>query len=498
MQSTERSWRACDRRPTARGGHTLAWPLVLAVLGLSCATAGTESPGPPSAEVRTELQRRSLATVFFSGGGQPPPPDRAERSELRARWTSARPFERRELKRYVPDRDLRLLAIRDTDGDGVHDFRVSDYHGKFMEGDVDLDGDGIRNTLDAAPYDGTRGGFDDDGDGAPDRGFEDRDSDGIPDHVDWSGEADGETARLQEELFRGHRVLLVARGASFSPTMARSARDALTRVFQRRLAEGDLPTLRQIASDETCLLTKELDDGTNAMVVPQTQTLLVYRVGLDYPPLAQLGLLTHELSHSWQFALDFEADDLAAENRRVYSASPRFDALVEPLGWSAVPEPYDPAVDDYRLFTPQYHTLGPTYRFRGETLEAWADKLAALEEEVGETYLEDPRAGGIVGAYSMTSPGEWHADNLLAYLYTSLEERATETVGADEAAAMIAALRGTARAAWPGFRYQNFDRERLGDHYRRHFPLAESDLDYFVESYLRPAAAERSAGDSGQ
>ncbi len=57
-------------------------------------------------------------------------------------------------------------------------------------------------------------------------------------------------------------------------------------------------------------------------------------------------------------------------------------------------------------------------------------------------------------------------------------------------------MRETVRAAWPGYRYQNFDRERLGNHYRRHFPLAESDLDHLVESYLRPTARQRSAGEA--
>jgi hypothetical protein len=455
---------------------------------------GTQAPETSlSVESRAALQRESLASVFTSNG-EPPPPSESERARLASLPEQFPAEEITELEELVPDPELQLLAIRDSDGDGVHDYRVSDYYGKFMEGDVDVDGDGIRNALDSAPYDGAVGGVDDDGDGAPDRDYQDRDSDGIPDHVDWSGLAVGEAAGWQEQLFAEHGVLLAGRGAPFSSTFARSAKDAVTRIFRRRLEEGDLATLRLIATDETCLLSAEVDDATNAMVVPQTQTLMVYRVGLDYPPIAQLGLLAHELGHVWQFAWDFDAGDLAAENRRIHYPGTRFLALVEPFGWSSQPQPYDPAADDYTLFTPQYHTLGPTYLYQGESPAEWAARLERLYEEIGDSYLQDPTLAGVVGDYSLTNPWEWHADNLLAYLYASLEARARETLRREEGEETIAALRAIVQEAWPGFRYQNFDAERLEDHYRRYFPLSDSDLDYFVESYLRPVAADPSVG----
>ncbi len=463
---------------TLCGVTTLASLLLLLT---ACRSSGAPSSSRDSV-ARQQLE--SLRSVFFADGTLPPLASEAELSVLRDRYASGPRPERRELRSFYSNMDLRLLAIRDSDGDGAHDFRISDYYGKFLEGDIDLDGDGIRNSLDVAPYDADLGGRDETGDGAPDVDFADRDLDTIPDHVDWGGPAEGEAASWQQQLFERHGLLLVERGAVFSAPLARSTYDAVTRVFRGPLQAGPLPTLRTIATDGTCLLSPEVDDGTNGMTVPQTQSLLIYRIGADYPPLAQLGLLVHELAHAWQFALDFDDSDPVGENRRVSFPAGRFADLVEPFGWNPEPFAYDPEIDDTVLFTPQYLVYEPIYLFRGETVETWLALLDEIYTEIGDAYLEDPRLAGIVGEYSLSSPWEWHADNLMAYFYLSLEERARERLDPDTAARAIETLRAVVSDAWPDFRYLNFDRDALEEHYRGTFPLDDADLDYFVDHYL--------------
>ena len=109
------------------------------------------------------------------------------------------------------------------DGDGVPDFRVSDYYGKLLEGDVDLDGDGVRNVLDSDPFERALGRVD-------------ANSNGMPDSVDWSvlGRT-AELAALQLGLYRDLGIALVERDARFDLVLAQAVDDAVRRVFRHVL-----------------------------------------------------------------------------------------------------------------------------------------------------------------------------------------------------------------------------------------------------------------------
>jgi hypothetical protein len=100
-----------------------------------------------------EQQRESLAAVFYRDNPLPPPPTDLELKQVRTKVRKAPRWERRLLRQlYGRDRELWVYATRDSDGDGIFDFRVSDYYGRFLEGDTDLDGDGIVNILDDRPF----------------------------------------------------------------------------------------------------------------------------------------------------------------------------------------------------------------------------------------------------------------------------------------------------------------------------------------------------------
>ena len=100
-----------------------------------------------------ELQRDSLRHVYYSNGPMPPVPDADELARVEGAVEDANSWERAALQEFYPgDVELWAYAVRDSDGDGVHDFRVSDYYGRFLEGDTDVDGDGIDNVLDATPF----------------------------------------------------------------------------------------------------------------------------------------------------------------------------------------------------------------------------------------------------------------------------------------------------------------------------------------------------------
>ena len=185
-----------------RTPRSLAW-LTVAGLSLTLTGAPAEAQAPWRDQVLEALRERlsdpsadrpllhaqqvgSLGHVYFHPTS---PDDRAVLyvalpgdDEVR-RFREARRGVESEaldlLDEYYGERDdLKALAIRDRDGDGTPDYRVSDYYGKLSEGDVDVDGDGVRNVYDAAPYDPAAGGLDRDGDGIPDRGLTDRNANG--------------------------------------------------------------------------------------------------------------------------------------------------------------------------------------------------------------------------------------------------------------------------------------------------------------------------------
>ncbi len=466
---------------------------VLNLVAAAALTAGCATPQLPDATPhvteRARLQRESLAFVFRAGAPLPPPPDRAELDALARKVAGADPEESTLLLELFGDQpDLLVYATRDSDGDGIHDFRVSDYYGKFLEGDVDLDGDGVRNVVDDAPYDPARGGQDTDDDGLPDPGtFLDENENGVPDDLDWGLDEDrSAAAEIQRSLFVDRRLLLVDRSARFDDRLARSVYDVVTRVLDA--VPGPLPAaLRVVAAEEECLLYPEEDTETHAMAISHTQTLVVYRSGIDLSGIAQLGLLLHELAHHHQFALDF--GDLAEENRRVYFPAPNFLARMVPFGWTADPLPPEQRGDVPGLFAPHYVMTEPAYAWRGEAPEAWAAWLESIYGEVGDGYLRDPRVTelAIVGAYSLLNPFEWHSDSVLAYLFVEIENWIAHNP--DSVRAVPQDLRRAAREAWPSFRYTNLAPE-VREHFRRVLPLRDEDLAYFARRYVAPVARE--------
>lgn len=422
-------------------------------------------------------QRGSLSFLYFAGNPLPPDPTEAELAALADRLAAADPEEAALLRAcYGDEQDLLVYATRDSDGDGIHDYRVSDYYGKLLEGDVDVDGDGTDNVLDAEPYDAARGG-------------EDANRNRVPDHIDWSlSGRSKESARRQRELAERYGFLLVDRSAEFDDSLARSTHDVLSRVYRSPLASGvGLPALRVIAAEETCLLDEELDDGTNGVFVPQTRSLTIYRIGLDAPPFVQLGLLTHELGHAYQFSLDFDSQDPGAENVRVYYPAPAFHAAVQGFGWSVELPTADDALEPTALYSNHYLGVEPSYRYQGWGPEEWAEWLQEVYAEKGGDYLADPRVAerGIMGDYSTENPWEWYSDGLIAYLFTEMEA----AIGRDpdlaaERDLLVERMRAWSREAWPAFRYRNLS-EPVREHLRARFPIAPADLDYLVGTYVR-------------
>jgi hypothetical protein len=200
--------------------------------------SGCVSPAVHEQNEYAQKQRQSLVSVFYKGNSLPPQPTTEEISEVREKARIANPWERSLLEVLYPDDpELWVYATRDSDADGLNDFWISDYYGRFLEGDTDLDGDDVENVLDADPFDSAVGRQ------APAN---------IPPKADWARQGKpAEMVRIQRELFDNHRILLLERSAEFTPQLARSVYDTVTRVYQQIFdGNGTLPTLRIIATED--------------------------------------------------------------------------------------------------------------------------------------------------------------------------------------------------------------------------------------------------------
>jgi len=400
--------------------------------------------------------------------------------------------------------DLKALAVRDADSDGVPDYRVSDYFGKFMEGDVDLDGDGVRNVLDSHPYDAHRGGRDVDADGIPDvaGSFADENDNSVPDHIDWAMQDRGPGyGRIQRRLLLDHKIALVDRNAEFDLPLLRAVEDAVGKVFRAYFDRHPvMPTLRTIAVEEYALLGKLLsavaEDNTSAQVFSQTQSLTIYHQGRDVPhAIGLLGLLVHEIGHNYHMSLDFKSDDLAGENGRTEFEVPVFTRLIASFGWVRTGY-YDGGLAGGMPVAPRFAYTGisePLFSFRGRTPEAWDAWLWAEYDGLGAPpdYLErEPFSSNhIVSDYSLTSPYEWYGDNLLAYVVLVLERELLELLErqgrAGESAAVRRQVAAAIREIWPGFYHGNIAPVAF-DYFERLFPIRPKDREFLAQRYMLP------------
>ena len=452
-------------------------PKMCSLLVVAAATVACSPSGPANIDW-TQQQRDSLDVVFYRDNARPPMPTAQELQLARDKIQAAEPWERELLQALYPeDEELITLAIRDSDADGIFDFRISDYYGRFMEGDTDLDGDGLDNVLDATPFDSST---------------EIIAHNGIPPHVDWAQQGKpSDMVRIQKELFDRHRILLVERSADFTPQLALSVYDVVTRVYRGVFADnGALSTLRIIATEETPLLDPEDEEGSGdfAQVLAATQTMEVYRRGIDALPVIQLGFLAHEIGHNIQFSMDYDAQRQDEIIRRNYFAATRFHHLVAQYGWTLTQVDPDPQAE-FTLFRPQY--ISPDayeYLFQEETVEEWETWLSEIYDEVGEeAYLTDERITelNILGDYSLSGPWEWYSDHVIAYLYLAMLDSLQDKCSPSDWEALRAAFQDEIiTTEWPYFRFENARGADVQIHLGQAYPMDSDDVKHLAETYL--------------
>jgi hypothetical protein len=438
-------------------------------------------------------QRRSLTYMFYRDNAAPPKPSARELRRLEHNLAAAPRVEVDELRGlYGDDTELLAYASRDTDRDGVLDYRISHYCGKFFEGDIDLDGDGIRNVYDAAPYNRRVGGVDTNRDGLPDKpgSFADADADKIPDHLDWSmlapEQLSEQHAEQQAGLFRDFGVILLERSSSFTPELVQAIDDTLRLVFRK-----PMPTLRTVSVEDQLLLSRDL--GDNGLMVAQTQTLTIYTKSIEgADPLVVLGLIVHEVDHAWQLAQDFDTSDLRAENNRIHYPPGKFTSSLERFGWM----PEDDNLGEghhHHLYWPHFYATSPRYLYRGSPPNEWAAWFEDVERESGRDFLRNSPAvtWGMVGPYSLTSPWEWHADQLMASVYNRIDRGIGQHHNhayRDIASLLRVRMLQSVRGQWYRYDYRNAAGTSIDRALSQQFELTPIEIETLIDRYVVPLA----------
>jgi hypothetical protein len=481
-----------SRRKMPRG---LGFLLVLLVVfsctsrtryGASATPAAAVELGP--SELAT-AQRNTLRHVFYRNNEMPPTPTAADERRLDRALESAPPAEVQELRElYGDNAELLVYATRDSDNDGILDYRIDEYRGKFFEGDIDVDGDRIRNVYDSAPYDSRVGGVDQNHDGIPDKpgSFADRDGDGIPDHLDWSRRKPEPLPEQQAKLFADFGVILVERSSRFTPELVQAVDDTLRFVFRQRL-----PTLRTIAVEEQLLISPDL--GDNGFMLGQTQTLTICTKSLEgSEPIVLLGLLVHEVAHAWQLAQDFDDAQLADENVKMHFPPGHFTRSLERFGWKVDGVTLDEGYR-HRLYQPHFYSTSPRYLYRDSSPKEWAVWFEDVQAESGSEFLRNSPAvtWGLIGPYSLTSPWEWHADHLMAALYNRMDRGVSEHENRtyrNIANLLRGAMLDAVQSQWSRFDYRNAVGTSVDRELGRRFAVTEDEIEILVNRYVIPLA----------
>lgn len=450
--------------------------------------------------MRGQKQVKSLGFVFYRGNPTPVMPldPEIETFEDKFLKLDTASLERRLLKKVYHNRyDLMATAARDSDGDGIRDFRVCQYSGKFSEGDLDLDGDGIRNILDADPFDPNVGGKDTNGDGHPDTDYLDANKNTVPDHVDFAlmypaakFTFSKRLSEIQIELYKSHKIIIVERNQNITIEAAEVIYDSVKRIFASKFGKRKvLSTLRSIATEDQVLLTPEEGGETNALVNTPLQTMIIYSSGLDVPPIVLLGLLTHEIGHSIQYDLDYNDQDQVVENNRIYFPNPKYYRSMAEYDWSADEAPIR-GLPNFSLWTPVYEYVRPDFTWQNQNPDYWTKYIEDISKREGADFMYEKSLvdNHIVSQYSTMDPFEWLSDNQIAYIFTLIEKEVLSDLGRNEKKkkAFQKNLRATIEAAWPGFAHPNLAGSKVLKYLDNNMPIEKSDLKILAERYGKP------------
>lgn len=413
-------------------------------------------------DFRSNRQIASLRNVYFGGDKSLAQltslfcmSDSAADSALQ-RLQQATEADRRTLADYYADPMLRLVALRDTDEDGILDFRIKEFGG-FISNDPDADNDGVQNIYDAHPLSA----------GAVQDAIinNDHDHDGLPNHLDWSdkGRFPGKSQALidiQYDVFSNYGIVLNETDLGFTVSAASMVQDAL-KVFADQIT-SDESSIKDTFKIVTSAQAYDVDPyGVLAEVSPVNGRVNLFALAfnsIDSNPgsrLAAFAVMVHEMTHAIQNAMDYESnrDDLLRYN--FHRKPTNFVQMANSLGWKMSLKE-NPEFSQKAFVDHGSEGIGADEVYAGmnfQELGALYDNMTDSEEI--RTFRKDYK---IVTPYSLMDSREWHAEYVTVTLLIHMYKRFEITHGSS-AEMLIECAQKAMSDEWNGepYRYQLAD-----------------------------------------
>ena len=392
-------------------------------------------------------QYNSLKNIYFADNQSPLNPTVSEIQRVDNLLATSTKEMQRLGELYRGNKLLIALAIRDSDNDGVQDYRISDeeegykFLGRFYEGDNDVDGDGILNSFDSEPYLSDQSFLDANKNGIPEKLGKDH----LPGHLllDES-KYTSEQIELQKTIFEETGIVLIEKSFPFSGETLEVIGQVLLKVYKPWfVGPNRLKTIRIISSDDYALLNANIDDQTQGVYYSHSRQLSLFKEGQNQDKLAVFSLVVHEIAHAFHFAMDDYGDTL--ESLSPFLPRPKFDKLAEDFGWAFRLTGYDYEWGVYRDHWQggvlEYEDL----RYLEVGLNDWDEMIE--ESLVSNTYRQELAENFVIGSYALSHPYEFYADAMTAFVLLALEK------SYDGDLDKIEQLRSSITEAYPDFRY---------------------------------------------
>jgi hypothetical protein len=361
---------------------------------------------------------------------------------------------KKDYRGAIKNLKLRYFGLRDTNDDGVFDFRIKE-KGSFLPNDTDADGDKTLNLMDARPLNfGT----------AVDAvSNNDDDGDGLPNHLDWSnkkrftfeGAERRKLVELQLEIFKGHGVVLIETDYGFLLPMAEMTLDVLD-IYQplmdRYRSNGAIAkTLQSI----TMANQYDIDPAEVLAEVSPVNGLLrfygLYLEELEKPQnlLAPFFTYVHEFAHVIQNAMDVERNENSLLTTNTHLAPESFSEAINRFGWNIKVDQVKPNLANYGYVNHGVEPMAPKEIY-GETDFATLHPEACSPEVLGDQEVRKltHKRLKVLNCYSLYDSREWYAEHLAASLLKVMYKRLKKTHGKAQAKAIQSAATETLVEAW--------------------------------------------------